>query len=317
MFHINHLFIYQFIPVTFVVFLFLMFSAGCSSSDSSVPPPATTTHTAALGSSVRNIPLTAGTPVQIKFTYTVPRDITTQGDYSINLARTLQNVSLSSSPVTDNTGHFETLRMLAYALVKEVFAAESTTVTTYISFAGDPDVCSSPYHFGPISVTGAIGSALTSDTDRVVPDQAAVDITNAGAFDICVVTTPPVDGFVTLTGVSVDFEECAEPSGDYTGIWSGTYECTNYGTTSESGDITLHVLQELDGSYTYYDSNAEYSGHICGNRFRFNGGLPGAYSESGTLVFNGNNATKSSSWVSESSSTQGGRCSDVLQKVPG
>jgi hypothetical protein len=304
-------------PVIIILALLLPLSSGCSSSDSPAPAPTTTTYTAALDTSVKNVPLTAGVPVQVKFTYTAPKDVTSKGAYSINLAQTLQNVTLSSTPVASITNTFETLRFIAYALIKEAFAAESTTVTTYISYAGDPDVCSSPYNFGPITVMGAIGSELTSDTDRVVPDQAAADITQAGAFEICVVTTPPVDGYVTLSGVSVDFEACAEPSGDYTGIWAGTYQCTNFGTQSDSGEITLHILKEPDGSYTYYDSNAEYSGHICGNRFRFNGGAINSYSESGTMVFNGDNATKSSSWVSTTSSTIGGRCSDILQRVPG
>lgn len=86
--------------------------------------------------------------------YAFPGDITSRGDYSINVTKTLEKITLSSTPVASNSTRFETLRLLTYALVKDAFAAETTQVTLYISYAGDPNVCSSSYFAGPHSIMG-------------------------------------------------------------------------------------------------------------------------------------------------------------------
>ncbi len=305
-------FVIKIIPI----FLLVLLISGCSSGSSgSGSSSSAVSKTAALGTSVENIQLKAGEQKQIKFTYTVPGDIGSRGNYSINLTKTLENMTLSSTPVASNSSKLGTLRLVAYALVKEAFAAESAQITAYISYAGDPNVCSSPYVFGPYSIIGAVGSALTSSTTTVQPTQAAVDIANWGSFDVCVVTTPPIDAYVTLTGVSVDFESCASPTVDIVGNWSGTYQCDNFGSPPESGTVVLDITQNTDGSYHYVDEGgAEYDGHLCGNKFKFKGGKTGAYTESGTLVVNGDDATKTSNWLSVLTSDFGGRCSDNLHK---
>lgn len=296
----------QLIPAFLLVWLIYGCSSGSSGSVES--------KTASLGTSVKNVQLNAGVPKQIKFTYTVPGDISSRGDYSINLTKTLENMTLSSSPLASNAGKFETMRLLAYGLVKEAFAADTAQITAYISYAGDPNVCSSPHVFGPYSIMGAVGSALTSSTATVQPTQAAVDIANLGSFDICIVTTPPIDAYITLTGVAVDFESCAPPAVDIVGNWSGTYQCNNFDGVPESGAVVLDITKNTDGSFHYVDDGgAEFDGHFCGNKFKFKGGKAGAYTESGTLVVNGNDATKTSNWQSMLSDN-GGQCSDNLHK---
>jgi hypothetical protein len=272
------------------------------------------TETLSLGPVTQNVQFTAGQRKEFKFTYAFPGDITSRGDYKINVKKTLENITLSSAPSAGNTGKFEMLRLLAHALVKEAFAAETAQVTTYISFAGDPDVCSSPFFIGPRSITGQIGSAPTSTGTTLTLTQAAADIVNMGSFDICVVTTPPIDVYVTVPGVVVDFQPCAAPTVDLVGSWSGTYQCENSGSPPESGTVALAITRNPDGSYHYVDDGgAEYDGHLCGNKFRFKGGKAGSYTESGTLVANGNSATKTSLWRNEFATARG-VCSDVLQK---
>jgi hypothetical protein len=306
--------------VCFLGLILLLSLSGCGSdSSSSITATPTITESASLDNSVKNVPLLTGVPTEIKFTYTIPGDITARGDFFIDMNRTLDTIRLSSSPVASNAGRFETLRFLAYALVKEAFAATSTAqITAYISYAGDPNVCSSPYRFGPYSISGMIDSALSSDTTSVTPTQPSIDISNAGSFEVCVVTIPPIDAFLTVSGVVVDFEPCAEPTATIVGDWSGTYQCTNFGVGDDPPGslVSLTVTRNDDGSYQYIDEGgAIYNGHLCGNRYKFNGGLTDAYTESGTMIVDGNSATKTSNWLSVSDNTIGGSCSDVLQKL--
>jgi hypothetical protein len=307
-------------PVYVLGLMLLLALNGCGSdSSSSVTTTPITTKLASLDSSVKNVPLLTGVPTEIKFTYTIPGDITAKGNFFIDVTRTLDIISLSSSPVASNTSRFETLRLLAYALVKDAFADTASTaqITAYISYAGDPNVCSSPYRFGPYSISGMIDSALSSETTSVTPTQPSIDISNAGSFEVCVVTIPPIDAYLTVTGVFVDFEPCAEPSVDITGDWTGTYQCTNFGVGDDPAGsfVSLNVTQNTDGSYQYIDDGgAIYNGHLCGDTFKFNGGVTDDYTESGTMTVDGNSATKTSNWLSIDK-ISGGSCSDVLQKI--
>ncbi|UCB54682.1 MAG: hypothetical protein JSW45_12215 [Thiotrichales bacterium] len=290
--------------------------SGCSSDSGTVLQATTPTATASLGAAVKNVQLTQNTPTEIKFTYTIPGDIHSKGDYSVNLEKTLENIVLSATPVASRGSHLETLRLLAYALIKEAFAAETAEISAYISHAGDPNVCNSPYVFGPYSITGAIGQALTSTTGSVTPSQAAVDIVNAGSFEICVKTTPPITAFLTVTGVAMDIEDCAPPTVDIVGTWTGTFTCDNVGfPDTPLTDISLDITRNPDGSYHYTDGVADYDGQLCGNKFKFNGGAAGDYNESGSLIVTGNSGTKTSNWQDVVSPFSiYGRCVDDLTK---
>lgn len=312
-----------------IIFLFLIISlltVGCSSSsDSSTSGGGTTsgitTSTASLGTSVKNVVLANGVPTEIKFTFTVPGDISAKGDATVNVKESLNNITLSSSPVTKKSNSFETLRLLAYALVKEAFAAtpSTTQVTAFVSYPGDPDVCSSSYRFGPYSITGMIGEALSSDTTSIELTAPVVDIVNAGSFEMCVVTIPPIDAYLTVTGVAVDFEPCAEPTVDVVGDWTGTFSCTNFGAgipDAVDEPIELTITRNADGSYHYEDEVAKYDGHLCGDKFKFTGGVAGDYTESGTLLFSSStSSTKTSIWNSIPPGLSGGTCTDTLQKT--
>jgi len=327
----------DFIKVNFLLFVFhslilCAFITACSSSSSGSGTSgggASGTKTASLGTSVKNVPLTSGIQSDITFTYSVPGagagGISKQGDFSIDVTKTLENMTLSFNPIVQSKGSsFEHFRMLATyvlsSIVQEAFAAdgESTAqVIAHLSFAGDPNVCSSETVFGPYSITGMIGSSLSSDTQTVTPNQAAVDIINAGSFEVCLITTPPIDAYVTLTGVSVDFEPCEGVSLDITGEWSGTYSCDNFGLPDEGGNITLTISRNSDGSFHYVDDGgASYDGHLCGNKFKFNGGIEDDYDESGTFLFSPSAefATKTSSWKGVSGAMSG-TCADTLSKV--
>ena len=311
---------------SFIFFLSLIIPlliVGCSSSSdtSSGTTSGVTTSTAPLDASLKNVVLASGKPTEIKFTFTVPGDISAKGDAAVNVTESLKNITLSSSPVTENSNRFETLRLIAYALVKDAFAAtESAQVTAYVSYAGDPDVCSSSYSFGPYSITGMIGETLSSDTSSIELTGPVVDVVNAGSFEICVVTVPPIDAYLTVTDVAVDFEPCAEPTVDVVGDWSGTYSCENFGEgvpDEVDEPITLTISKNTDGSYHYEDELAAYDGHLCGDKFKFSGGATDYYTESGTFVFTSStSSTKTSVWNSVEPGVSGGTCIDTLEKNP-
>jgi len=284
----------------------------------------TLNQTASLGNAVKNVQLTEGNQSEITGTYTIPGSITSGGDYSIDLAGTLQNVTLSANEVPKNSQVFrvlETLRLLASAVISDAIADSHDTaqLTVYLSYAGDPNVCSSAIVFGPYSITGAIGAALTSSTSTVTPTQPAVDIINTGSIEYCIVTTPPVDAYLTVTGIEVDFEPCASPTvsiADTT--WEGIFHCTNFGTSStppEGEFISLDITKNPDGSYHYNDGVADFNGHLCGNKFKFNGsGVD--YTESGTLVFSSDTkAEKTAIWNSIPPGPSGGSCTDMLDRI--
>lgn len=304
-----------------ITLIFLITLYACSSGGGNTPGTelSETEQSGDLGPAMKNVQITAGVPFEYKFTYTIPGDLTSKGDVTINLARTLQNVTLSSSPVAENP-FWDTVTLLAQALIKSAYAqnVETAMITAYISYPGDPNVCSSAQRYGPYSISGVVGAALSGDTDSVTPTERTIDIFNQGSAEVCIVTTPPVSAYVSINAIEVDIEPCATPTVQIADTrWSGTYSCVNFGTPNDSGSITLDITQKPDGSYHYSDGDAEYDGHLCGNVFRFNGGgISGAYTESGTLRFNSDStATKTSSWNSETLVAAGGDCSDNLTKT--
>ena len=307
----------------FLCFIIPLLIVGCSSSsdNSTGTTSGVTTSTAPLDTSLKNVVLASGVPTEIKFTFTVPGDISAKGDAAVNVTESLKNITLSSSPVTENSNRFETLRLLAYALVKDAFAAtEAAQVTAFVSYAGDPNVCSSSYRFGPYSISGMIGEALSSDTSSIELTGPVVDVVNAGSFDICVVTIPPIDAYLTVTDIAVDFEPCADATVDIVGEWAGVYSCENFGDgvpDEVDEPISLTISKNADGSYHYEDGIAQYDGHLCGDKLKFSGGSADYYTESGTFVFsNSSSATKTSVWNSIPSGVAGGTCTDTLEKTP-
>lgn len=272
-----------------------------------------------LDENLENVKLEAGKEKQIRFTYEIPGSITGQGSFRVDLARTLEYASLSATPSPRETSLGETLLMLAKVLIKDALAADTAQVTAFISFAGDPDVCSSSTRFGPYDIAGAIGMALTSPTQSVEPTQRSIDIMNSGSIEVCLVTTPPIDAFASVTAIAGEVEPCEEPSIEIAdSTWSGTYQCDNFGTPSNppGSPISLSITRNANGSYTYIDDGgAVYKGHLCGNRLRFNGGIPASYTESGTLIFTSENkATKTSVWNGIPTGTEGGDCRDKLTR---
>ncbi|MDX2486905.1 MAG: hypothetical protein QNL03_05375 [Gammaproteobacteria bacterium] len=167
------------------------------------------------------------------------------------------------------------------------------------------------------SIAGEVDSALSSDTASIELTAPQVDIFNEGSFEVAMVIAPPNDAIHSVTGVAVDFEPCEVPSLNIEGKWTGTFQCTNFGTTSDQlQPVDLVISRNADGSYHYEDSVAAYDGQLCGDEFKFRGGAAGDYTESGTFLFSSSSSsTRSSNWNGIPPRNMGGTCSDTLQKI--
>jgi len=307
------------------VFGFALILAGCGgdgggSSGGGNNTGGSNTFTTSLENTIKNVELTAGQQTEVKFTHTspLPAPITSYKDLSINLADTMQYVTISSSPLVKKFDIFDKLKK--FAGMTKAKADSTAQVTAFISYAGDPDVCSSPLRYGPYNFTADIGVEPTSQTSSVSPNAATIDIINAGSFEICIIITSPIDAYLNVSDVSVDLIPCDLPPAEDTdilGTWTGTYQCTNFGMPDTGGHIELTITKNADGSYHYTDSlGGAYDGHLCGNVLKFNGGaLGGYYTESGTLILNSDGTgSKTSIWNSIPPG-MGGTCTDCLNKT--
>lgn len=298
----------------------LVWSCGNGGSGASNNGGAGGTFTAPLDDDFKNFPLNEGENQEFVFTYTLSNDLSEKARLRLNLSETLANTYLSAGPTASAPGKFEEIKMLAYLLIKDAFADESAHVRTHISYAGDPDVCDSPFVYGPYTIGGTVGSALNSSTASVSADQASRNIINAGSFEMCVKATPPIDAFLTVSGVVVDYDDCEPSELNIVGEWAGYYECTDFDEAPDMQTIpiSMTITKNQDGSYRYVDdTKSAYEGHLCENKFRYKGGEEGISRESGTMVFkNSMSATKTSIYNSLTQSIRL-RCSDTLHKVTG
>ena len=342
---------YAFCVVSICAYLAL---AGCGGSSGGgggggvnpAPPPvggpAPEPVTVNLGASATNVPIQANVPTEVAFTYTMPAGLfsepyTSYGGFRINLADTMGNVQLTSAMVNNNgdPSGFDPWHLVMTVLnsdlfarligIERVMAAVNISVTAFVSYPGDPDVCSTGLRIGPYTFAGDVDSPVTSDSEseRVQGASPRIHVIKSGSFEVCTVISPlpiPMDAFLTVDAIQVEALPCEEtplPDGDLLGFWSGTYTCTNYGIPSEVDlPISLTISKNSDDSYNYTDDGgASYDGHFCGNYFRYRGGVASDYTESGTFWVTGTGtAMKESNWNSDPIGLSGGDCVDTLTK---
>ena len=305
-------------------------------------PPVPEAVTVQLGTAVKNVLVQPNVETQFVFTYTMPDNLfsapyTSYGGFRMKLAETMGNVQLTSAPIAKNgnPGRFDPWRLVSWVLnsdlfgrligIERVLAAVNTSVTAFVSYPGDPEVCATGIRIGPYTFSGDVDSPWTSDseTERVQGETPRIHVVKSGSFEVCIAVSPlmiPVDAYLSADAFQVEALPCEEPApadDDVLGSWSGTYTCTNFGTSSEVDlPITLSIAKNSDGSYTYTDDGgASYTGHFCGNYFRHRGGIAEDYTESGTFWLTGaGTAMKESNWNSIPVGLSGGDCIDNLTK---
>jgi hypothetical protein len=295
-----------------------------------------------LGTTVKNVLIQSDTPTQFAFTYTMPDDLfsqpyTSYGGFRIKFTETMGHVWVTSTMVAENgdASGLDPWRVVKWVVssdlfgrligIERVLAAVDTTVTAFVSYPGDPEVCSTGLRIGPYTFSGDVDSPWTSasDSERVQGESPRIHVIKSGSFEVCIVVSAPnlpMDAYVTVDALQVEALPCEDPAPADTnvlGSWSGTYTCTNYGIPSNIDlPITLSIAKNNDGSYTYADdSGASYDGHFCGDYFRYRGGVSADYTESGTFWLTGTGtAMKESNWNSIPVGLSGGDCVDNLTK---
>lgn len=295
-----------------------------------------------LGTTVKNVAIQPNVATQFAFTYTMPNGLfsepyTSYGGFRIKLTETMGNVQLTSAMVAENgdSSGFDPWRMARWVVssdlfgkligIERVLAAIDTSVTAFVSYPGDPQVCSTGLRIGPYTFTGEVDSPWlsASDTEQVQGETPRIHVIKSGSFEVCIVVSAlniPMDAYLTVDALQVEALPCEDPApadSEVIGSWSGFYTCTNYGTGSEIDlPITLTIEKNTDGSYNYTDgSGASYTGHFCGDYFRYRGGVASDYTESGTFWITGEGtAMKESNWNSDPIGFSGGDCIDDLTK---
>lgn len=160
------------------------------------------------------------------------------------------------------------------------------------------------------------GGGLGPGTCRYTDQTGTMCVDGRGASGTCqsgaCVTGTGGTGGAGGTGGTCG-EGCGSPS-DFSGTWTGTYECTPDPTCGEpsGGPITLEVTQN-GCSATYTDGEATFAGSVCGDVFEFEGGGDG-YTESGTLMLVAPNMAMKESRYDNTVGDCGGDCADDLSR---
>ena len=289
------------LPVMLVAF------AGCSDDGPSAPRDTTPQRILTpLEGAVSDVPLVAGVPTQIELTLYLPPDIGAVDAATIDVAATLEQVSIDGIPL---------LRLIARKIGRMIGVAENHSAVATIRIGADPDtVCEEGILYGPFEVAHETSLMVSPETAEA--DAATLQIINNGVMTVCVVVTSDFDATLSVEGVALDLVEadCAAPV-NFAGTWTGSYECGNGCGEPFGGPIELTVTQ--NGSQASYtdDLGVTFTGRVCGDTFRFEH-IGSDYIERGMLVFDGPNAAvKRSTWRNNFAPFCGGDCVDILTRA--
>ncbi|MBI5138157.1 MAG: hypothetical protein HZA24_12620 [Nitrospirae bacterium] len=261
-----------------------------------------------LGTLATQIAVGAGTTEYV-FTYDLPALTPAMNDVSVDLTATLNNVAVT----------------LASPKPGERRAASPATaqLTARIGPKGtEASVCADGVPYGPYTITWnpATGTG-TVDATRVGATQTTMSVVNTGGAAVCLQVTTTTAATLDIHQVAVEAEPCREAAADIAGHWAGTYSCTNAHCGDDVNQPVDLTITQNGHSATYTDGDAHYQGTVCGNVFRFDGGVPddgfgGGYDEGGTFVLNSpDRAGKTSHWSALNGNCSGD-CTDTLHRVP-
>jgi len=276
---------------------------GCG-GDSKPKPPVRVTLPVPAASATHT--LTAGTPANVVFPVSIDPSVGV-ASASVDLSATLAELDVVVSA-----------RSAARAAALPAEGDAQVTLRVAPVASGDT-VCEDGALYGPFNLSLGAGSLPTAVSPAsVTASSGTVALLNGGLFVMCLQAVYPVDATVTLNGVAVEYGEdtCDEAPADFSGTWTGTYECSSSCGPAFGSAITLTVIQ--DGrSASYSDGEATFEGSVCGNELRF-GRETALDQEHGklTLAANGT-AVKTSTYRSKMEPFCHGQCTDSLQKGTG
>lgn len=295
--------------VYFLIFILpsvLVGYTGCSSNNSDNANPTVNKFDLPVNESVKDVELIANQPTYIKHHYQAIPD--SFQELKIDLAKTLGSISVQTSSQTGSKVQSITGR------------ADDDISAQVMMYLGSEDqgetVCESDIKYGPITFEADSTFKLLSVNPPFIDlTQKSLSIVNIGSFHLCVEVISPVDATLNANSISIETQDCQEPD-DIDGFWTGTYTCTNScdpSSDDEVRNISLTVAQS-GTSAIYFDDEAKFSGTVCGNIFKFEGGSTDiGYTESGVFTLNADGtATKTSSWIDSEQCR--GDCKDSLHQ---
>jgi len=254
---------------------------------------------------VNDVDVKANEQNQFSFNYDFPFFTPAFTNFSVDLNQTLKDINISPSGANNKASS----RMISDRSTDQVQMYAYISSTTESS-----STCQDGERYGPFTVEVENGNKANSITPaKATATKPTLSVVNSGAFTLCLEIVSPIAAKLDVDGVSIEATTCGQEPANIAGQWSGTFACTNEGTSNDSGDILITIIQ--DGySAKYSDGEASYKGTVCGNIFEYEGGVPYAYDESGTLTFNADgSAKKTSSWDSIYDDSSG-NCEDSLQR---
>ena len=286
--------------------LALLLVAGCGGGGGSGPGPDEPTHLVApLENAVVDLHLVANQPTSINLTLQLPPDIGKVESAVIDVAGTLDHVTLNNLPLW---------KLVARKLAHLAGKAVDPGATATIRVGSNPDtVCESGVLYGPFSAT--LASTLVVEPATATADGATLDIINLGMMTLCVTITANFDCTLSVDAVAMDIREgrCAAPA-DFAGTWTGTFECGNWCLQPYGGYQQMTVVQNGTDASFVDDGGDAFAGVVCGNMFRFE--YTGSdFRERGTLTLNDDGtATMRSTWRSLTAPYCGGDCVDQVTR---
>lgn len=276
---------------------------GCGDDDPSPPVGAKSLRVPIPLPADTKLLVVAGVPLETRRTIKIPGDLAL-GDVAsiaLDMGATLPDIEIKRADGGTST------------------VAPAVTFRIGIAPGAQPNM---PCPDAPGAQTTITGNAdFTTKTAAPLQSSlpsAAIDNLNSREFGLCMRIDSTVDVNVSLGGmvVAYDFAEDCDTTGNLAGRWVGPYTCTNVGSSSETGTVSLSVLQAGDTAFYWDDGGAIYFGSVCGDTFYHVGG-GGTYTETGRLTRTGpTTATKESSWVSTYDLGQHGVCTDHLKLQP-
>lgn len=258
-----------------------------------------------LEGAMTDIQLVNGQTTHLEFVLHVPPGIGKIDSATLDVVATLQNATKTAPITTQN------VRRYLSALTSGDALSQS-----FIRIGYDPStVCSNGYLYGPYDIQpGFFG---TPDPETIDLDFNSVVLLNNGQVAICMDITSTIDATFNLDEIEgTVYEGSCDETYDFSGVWAGTYECSNSCGGSFGDTVQITVIQNgTNASYTDLAGDT-YIGTVCGNIFRFSRSGDATEVERGSLTLEYSTmAIKRSTWRETESPYCTGNCTDYLNKV--
>ncbi len=299
-----------------VLILSIFAIVSCGGGSSNGDDTSTLKISAPLAGNVKDVTINENVPTDIKFVYDLPIDTSPAvTGLEIDLNKTLSTASVSLPGSSSNKASTNSTNSKRDKISAR--ATETVTMRIYIASAAEEStVCTSGEEFGPFEISVSDGTQLDSvSPSSATASQSSLSIINTGSVSLCLRIESSVEAVLDIDELAGEATRCDIGAADIDGFYIGTFTCKNTGCDDDvDQDISMNITQN-GHSASYSSGEANYDGTVCGNVFRHNGGLPGSYTESGTLTFSadGKTASKTSSWRSIDGSCSG-TCADNLRK---